>query len=150
MAFVAEIIPQEDFPKFIDNPVWDKLSYGRGQITPGFSRWVVDRKREMFVIRSSGDRTTNVFTFYVKGEYVQFRTFMRLVESDKSKPHTYFAVWYVYDLIVPSNLEMLTSDILQLIEEFCHAAGDSGSNNPKHITYLSVQFNKPPFELIIY
>lgn len=150
MAFVAEVIPQEDLSKFIDNPVWHKLSYGSDDIIPGLSRWVVDKERDMFVRRSSGDRTTRVFSLFVKEEFVQFRTFTRLIEKDKSNPYTYFAEWYVYDLIVPSKLESLRGDILQWIEEFCHAAGDSGLTNPKHIVGLKVLFTTPPVELTIY
>lgn len=149
MAFVAEVIPQEDLSKFIDNPVWHKLSYGRDQITPGFSRWVVDEERDMFVKRSSGDRTTDVFAMHLQGEFVKFRTHVRATQIDNQED-IYSVLWYVYEIEIPSDLEIKRTDILKWIEEFCAAAGGTSFKGPEKYSEIKVLFTAPPFELTIY
>ena len=149
MAFVAEVIPQEDCPKFIDNPVWDKLTYRRSQITHGFSRWVVDRDRDMFVRACYSERTSDLFAIHLHGEFVKFRTHARSEMTDSEK-YIYSILWYVYDVNIPYILEAQQINVLQYIKEFCEAAGGTGLDGPEKYSEIKVLFQTPPFEFTIY
>ena len=131
MAFINERVPEEQKSKFDINifhkPIWPWLEM------INFSRWVVDRERDVFMITLGGGGPweggdaplpPKYLALSWKGEVVKFEARYRGEGSGRiGEPFTLYIE--VSALQIPPALEGRRDEVLQLIHEALEVAGGS-------------------------
>lgn len=146
MAFVNEFVPEEQKSTFNPKVFYDPLS-GALRRPIRLYRWVIDRERDVFLIRLGGGgpweggdapKPKEYLALSWKGEVV---TFEALYNSEgSSKEGNLVGYWEVLKVLTPQALEARRDMVLHLIEEGLDAMGDSIGYREK-LTRVNIHFN---------
>ncbi|MDZ4074618.1 MAG: hypothetical protein U1E04_07695 [Hylemonella sp.] len=145
VAFVNELVPEEQKTKF-DPKVFHSPWTPRRPIEP--YRWVIDRERDIFMVRlggdgSSGDPSNPITKTYLalvmRGEVIKFDAAFK--EAGNWKEGIFGADWEVTDVYLPPSLADSRDTVLELIKEALEAFGTSGGNR-EWLSSVSVRFNQ--------
>jgi hypothetical protein len=129
MAFVNELVPEEQKDKFDITVFYHPKRSIDKRIS--FYRWVVDRERDIFLIRLGGGgqweggdmpKPREYFALSYKGEAIKFEA---LYSSEgNSKDGNLVGCYAVYNMQLPPALKWRSGKIMALIEEALDAMGD--------------------------
>lgn len=129
MAFVNERVPEDQKSKF-DPKVFFNPNSGSFRRPIALYRWVIDRERDVFLIRLGGGgpweggdapKPKEKLALSWKGEVVKFEARVSAVGDAK----VWVANWEVVNIYIPQALEAHRDMVRQLIREGLDAMGNS-------------------------
>lgn len=134
MAFVNEIIPEEEKEKF----TFDVFTRPDGS-KPTLWKWTIDRERDARLVISNiigggydGTEPVEHLVLIWKEELI---TFSGKHKISGNKQDGYSVTWYVTDLKIPKNIQDRRMEVLELISEALDVKGlDYVRINLKSIT----------------
>lgn len=146
MAFVNEPVPEEQKEKFDITVFYHPKRSIDKRIS--FYRWVVDRERDVFLIRLGGGgqweggdmpKPREYLALGYKGQAVKFEALFQ--SEGSSKNGTLVEYIEVYNVQIPPTLKWHRGKIMALIEEALDAMGDSTGHREK-LSEVKVTFNQ--------
>lgn len=156
MAFVNELIPEEDKKQFENEAVWGNKNgkHFRNWPLPTHAvRWNIDRERNMFARDVGGSGREGAFNRWVlsvNGQQIQY--------YEKHKNYTQVKgeidlKYYIERIEMPSALNVSLEQVKQWIEEVCYAEACQPGNTkyvPIEKIKVEVIFDQTPSELAYY
>lgn len=122
MAFVNEIIPEEEKEKFTF-PVSTRADGSK----PTLWKWTIDREREAYLILSKvlggGYEGTEPVEYLVLIWRDQLITFCGENKVSGNRQDGYSVTWHITDLNIPGSLQDRKAEVLELIREALDVKG---------------------------
>ena len=122
MAFVNEIIPEEEKAKF-NFPV----STLRDGSKPTLHKWTIDRERDVFIVHTKSEGGSYEGTPEERHVVLSWRScpvnFIGTYAIEGSSDEGYVISWHIRDLVIPPELKIHERDVLALISEAVDAMG---------------------------
>ena len=146
MAFVSELVPEEQKTKF-DQKVFHSPWTPTQALEP--YKWVIDRERDVFVIRLGGDppweggnapKPKLYLALSWKGEVIKFEAVYE--ESGRVRDGNAVGNWDVVGVHIPKAFVEHRSMVLELIQEGLDAMGD-GLCLRERLSKVNIHFNLP-------
>ena len=140
MAFVNEIIPEEEKAKFTF-----PVSTQRDGSKPTLYMWTIDRKRNAFLVHTKSDGGSYEGTpeemHYVLSWHGSLINFIGTYAIGGNLDEGYVISWHLRELVLPPELKMLDEDAFALIREAMDVMGLRF--NRTRIAAVNVHFDLP-------
>ncbi len=134
MAFINEIISEEDKTRYGLDALWRKYHDVLSPKLPNKWEWTIDREREVWLMETAGIPDNSVFdhayssiqiwTLHVQGENIE----VRIEYSDNKELNgvVYNKVWDLLSMIPDSIKTRSTQELIALLDEALKAYGYMG------------------------